>query len=395
MPTPPPWWTLTHVAPGCDVDERVQDRPVRDRVRAVAHRLGLAVRRRDRAGVEVVATDDHRRRHRAGADELVDRKARARAIAVTEPADPGGKTLEGDAAGRELEPALEQHVVREQRGELAVDHVDVRRISGEHRPSKRADPPAEERPDVRGDEAGIRERILETRVRGLAAQVVAVVEHVTARARELGHRAHVRDDRLARQAQVRLGIAHAQRLGLLDRHLGGHVARERIVRGRLVGDEVEVLAARSELREDAGRVREQARRTAPALRPQRCEPVRARRRASPRPRPGSASRAAARSGSGRPRRRGSPRPPSSPRAAGLHPSHRGRPSGWCGRSDQPSRSAALLRRRTSGTSPAGFPASRCRSSCRPSSGRTSSAPPPRAGGTRPRSPSAGRGASSR
>ena len=48
-----------------DVDERVQDRPVRDRVRPVAHRLGLAIRRRDRAGVEVVAADHDRRRHLA------------------------------------------------------------------------------------------------------------------------------------------------------------------------------------------------------------------------------------------------------------------------------------------------------------------------------------------
>ena len=81
---------------------------------------------------------------------------------------------------------------------------------------------------------------------------------MTARTGELRHRAHVRDDRLAGQAEVRLGIARAQRLGLLERHLGGHVARERIVRGRLVGHEVEVLAARRELRKDARRVREQS-----------------------------------------------------------------------------------------------------------------------------------------
>ena len=48
-----------------DVDERVQDRPVGDRVRAVAHRLGLAVRRGDRAGIEVVAADHDRRLDRA------------------------------------------------------------------------------------------------------------------------------------------------------------------------------------------------------------------------------------------------------------------------------------------------------------------------------------------
>ena len=44
------------------VDERVEDRPVGDRVGAVAHRLGLAIRRGDRAGVEVIPPD-HDRRH--------------------------------------------------------------------------------------------------------------------------------------------------------------------------------------------------------------------------------------------------------------------------------------------------------------------------------------------
>ena len=43
------------------VEQRVEDRPVGDRVGAVFHAFGLAVRRRHRAGVEVVAADDDRR----------------------------------------------------------------------------------------------------------------------------------------------------------------------------------------------------------------------------------------------------------------------------------------------------------------------------------------------
>ena len=66
----------------------------------------------------------------------------------------------------------------------------------------------------------------------------------------------MRDDRLARQAEVRLRIALAQRRGLLERHLGGHVPRERVVRSGLVGHEVEVLASGRELREHGGCVPE-------------------------------------------------------------------------------------------------------------------------------------------
>jgi len=45
---------------GGDVDHGVEQRPVCDGVRPVEHRLGLAVRRRDRPAVEVVAPDGQR-----------------------------------------------------------------------------------------------------------------------------------------------------------------------------------------------------------------------------------------------------------------------------------------------------------------------------------------------
>ena len=82
------------------VHERVEDRPVGDRVGAVPHRLRLAVRRGDRAGVEVVAPDHHRRLDLAAADELVDRQPRLGAGAVAEPADPRRQPLERDPLGR-------------------------------------------------------------------------------------------------------------------------------------------------------------------------------------------------------------------------------------------------------------------------------------------------------
>ena len=46
--------------PAGGVDEGVEQRPVGDGVGAVEHRLGLAVGRRDRAAVEVVAADHDR-----------------------------------------------------------------------------------------------------------------------------------------------------------------------------------------------------------------------------------------------------------------------------------------------------------------------------------------------
>ena len=137
------------------VDERVQDRPVGDRVGAVAHRLGLAVRRGDRAGVEVVAPDHDRRLDAPAADELVDREARLRAVAVAEPADPRRQPLERDPLGRELEPALQELVVREELAQRLVDRRDVGRVPGQRCPAKRPDAATEERPDIGRDEARV------------------------------------------------------------------------------------------------------------------------------------------------------------------------------------------------------------------------------------------------
>ena len=137
------------------VQERVQDRPVGDRIGAVAHRLGLAVGRGDRTGVEVVASDHDRRRDGARANELVDREACLGAVAVAEPADPRRQPLEGDALGSELQPAQEQRIVGEQAPQLVVDHRDVGRVTREGGPPEGADAATEERPDIGRDEARV------------------------------------------------------------------------------------------------------------------------------------------------------------------------------------------------------------------------------------------------
>ena len=199
-----------------DVHERVQDRPVGDRVRAVTHCLCLAVRRGHRAGVEVIAADDDRRGHRSRAHELVDRESGLGSVAIAEPADPGRQALERDAPGRKLEPPLQQRVVRKQRRELPVDRVDVGGIARECGPAEGPDAATEQRPDVCGDEARVGERVAEARVERLAPKVVAVVEDVAPCADELGHRPDVRDDRLAGKPEVRLRVAVAQRRGLLE-----------------------------------------------------------------------------------------------------------------------------------------------------------------------------------
>ena len=143
------------------VQQRVQDRPVRDRVGSVVHRLRLAERRGDGSRVEVVAPDHDRSLDAAGAHELVDRAAGARAVAVAEPADPRRQPLERDAAGRELEPALQHRVVGEQLPQHVIDRRDVRGVPRQGGPPERADAAAEQRPDIGRNEAWVCERRLD------------------------------------------------------------------------------------------------------------------------------------------------------------------------------------------------------------------------------------------
>jgi hypothetical protein len=103
----------------------------------------------------MVAADDHGSRHLPAPDEVVDRQTRLGAIAETEPADPRGEPLERDALGSELEPPLEEAVVREETSQRPVNRCDVLRIARQDRPAEGADAAAEERPDIGRDKARV------------------------------------------------------------------------------------------------------------------------------------------------------------------------------------------------------------------------------------------------
>ena len=159
MPTPPPWWTRNPGGAVHRVDQSVEDRPVGDRVRAVAHPLGLAVRRGDRAAVEMVAADDDRRLHPAARHQLVEHRAGAGALAVAEPADARRQPLErhplAARSGSSAWSLASSGNVARIASSVAAQ---VLRIARQHRPAERALALAEERPDEQRHEAADRRR---------------------------------------------------------------------------------------------------------------------------------------------------------------------------------------------------------------------------------------------
>src|SRR6478752_6618574 len=225
---------------GRGVDQRVEQRPVGDRVGPVEHRLGLPVGGRDGAAVQVVAPDDDRRRQLTGGDHLVEPQSGLVPLAVAEPADPGRQALEADLVPGAAHPLLQPVVLREQLHDGPVGGVDVLRVAGQRGPPERAFSLAEQRADVGGHEAGELERPVVATLPGLVADAVAVVEHLGAGILELDHGLDVPGHRLTGQVGA------------------GRQVGQRVVRAGLVGDDVDGDAAAQQLGEHLGAVADQA-----------------------------------------------------------------------------------------------------------------------------------------
>ena len=180
--------------------------------------------------------------HLAAPDELVEGEARLRTLAVAEPADPRGKPLEGDLGLGHLDPAPQPGIVREEAQDVGVRAQDVGWVARERDPAERSAAFAELGPDEEGDEAGEVERVRDSRLPGLGADVVAVVEDDGAALLEGEHRPDVGGHPFERPALVDLGLRAAEDERVGDGHLRRQVAAERVVGRRLIGHRIEVLA---------------------------------------------------------------------------------------------------------------------------------------------------------
>ena len=242
-------------------------------------------------------------RHLAGAHHLVEAQAQAVALAVAQPADAGGQALEGDPLAGQGDPAVEGLVVGELLEHGPVGGGDVGGVAGQGHPAERPLALAEQRADVGGQEAGVVEGPVEAAELGLGAQAVAVVEDLGAPVEEADHGLAVGGHRLPGPAGqlARVGAGHLG--GGLGGQVGGDVA-ERVVGAGLVGDDVGGEVEVEQLGQDHGGVADQADREAPGARPGPGCSGRRRPPGSRPPRRGSGSRAGARCGRGRPRRRG-------------------------------------------------------------------------------------------
>ena len=227
--------------PGCacgGVNQRVENGPVGDRIRSIAHPLCLAVRAGDRSGIEVVTPDDDGCCQLPRTHHLVDAEPGASALPVAEPADAGRQALERDLLLGQAKPSVQADVGWEELHQGGIGLEDVSWLAGQGRPPEWPFPLAEEWSDEGRHESGEVEGIRHTRLLGLCADVVAVVEDDRTGALEGEHGPDVLGDGLHGPMQVRVRIRCAEIEGLLEGEAGGHIATQRIVCAGLVGDDV-------------------------------------------------------------------------------------------------------------------------------------------------------------
>src|SRR5262249_55625265 len=152
-------------------------RPIRNGIRAIAHGFRLAIGRRYRTRVQVIASDNDRRFSLSAAHQFVEGQASFSALAVTEPANASRESLPRDPLLRHFDPAREVRVLREQTHDLVIRAVNVRWITRERYPPERPFALAEQRTNVGRDETGIIEGVLDSGVKSALAQIIPVIEN--------------------------------------------------------------------------------------------------------------------------------------------------------------------------------------------------------------------------
>ncbi len=216
----------------------VEQRPVGDGVRAVAHALGHDVGMRHRPGIQMIAGKGNRPRQHALADHVVDGDRERRAFAVAEPGDPRRQAFERNVLARQRDPVGQDVIVGKRLQQMVVDLADVITVVGQRNPAERADGAGEQRPQIGlGEDLDI-EGIRHAALTGLGADEVAVVEHHGAGPLEAEHGADMAHDGVAAFLHERLGIVFTHAPDVREAAARRHITVNQVVRRGLVGDHV-------------------------------------------------------------------------------------------------------------------------------------------------------------
>lgn len=159
------------------VDERVQNRPVANRIQAIFHRFGLTVGADNQTAVEVVAANHNWCFHLAQRHQFVKIQPGARSFSIAQLADARGQPLKLDIALRHANPAHQMFIVGEELKNSLIGGVDIFGVAREGHPAEGAFALAEERANVGGDRARVVKRVCEAIIKCALSQIVAIIKH--------------------------------------------------------------------------------------------------------------------------------------------------------------------------------------------------------------------------
>ena len=202
----------------------------------------------------MIAPDDDGRRNLSRSDEFVESQASPVAFAVPQPADAGGKSLESNPLLGETNPPMQRLVLWKEFEDGAIRRGDIGRVAGERHPAERSLAFGEQRTDVRRDEPRVRKSIVEPTEAGLTPQVVSVVEDLRASLLETDHRLAMLRHRQPRFFDVLPRVLVAELFRIVEVATFGDVSVKRVVRRRLIGDDVDLDPATQQLRKHLGRI---------------------------------------------------------------------------------------------------------------------------------------------
>src|SRR3989449_5075411 len=119
----------------------------------------------------MVPADHHRGADLSLLHQVVERATERGTLALSQPADAGGQSLEGDTLPGEPDPARQVLVLGEQLAHQAVGTADNVLVAAHRDPTERPLAFPEQRPDVLGDETRAVERLRDTGILPLGAAV--------------------------------------------------------------------------------------------------------------------------------------------------------------------------------------------------------------------------------
>src|SRR5450631_1182239 len=144
------------------IDKRIQDGPVGNGITTIHHGFRFAVWRSHGTSIQVITANNNRCVYFFCSHEFVKCQSRYFSFSLTQPADPGGQSLESNFFFSQFQPALERIVLRKKTYHQFVCNCNILRIATEGHPPEGTLALTKKRTDISRNKTGKIKRIFQS-----------------------------------------------------------------------------------------------------------------------------------------------------------------------------------------------------------------------------------------